>query len=185
MSIVPREAWYTDLVGFVEAQHGDAKDRLGRPWYQHFERVALRLIFRLPGASRAQVQAALLHDAMMGGGGGRPLLNRLGVDEEAIRIIALTTPPPHGDYFRALEAITPADNAIYRNYVEQLGATNDHAAIHVKLADFQDTCDMLSEARTPELKAQLRDRYQPARDRLLALVEKPGELGVPELIALS
>lgn len=173
MSIVPREPWYTDLVHFIETHHGDARDRLGRPWYQHFERVALRLVFRLPGASKGQVQAALLHDAMMGGGGGREMLERLGVEDEAIRIIALTTPPPHGDYFRALEAITPDDNAIYRDYVEELVASGDDAALHMKLADFQDTCDMLSEARTPELKAQLQDRYRPARDRLASVLETP------------
>lgn len=79
---------------------------------------------------------------------------------------------PHGDYFRALEAITPEDNAIYADYVERIVASGNEAALHVKLADFQDTCDLLNEARTPELKAQLRDRYEPARDRLLAVLEK-------------
>lgn len=172
MSIVPRERWYTDLVGLVQRQHGDAEDRLGRPWYQHFERVSLRLIFRLPGATKGQVQAALLHDAMMAGGGGEPFLRSLGVEEEAIRIVALTTPPPHGDYFRALEAITPEDNAIYRDYVERLVATGDRGALHMKLADFQDTCDMLGEATLPALKLQLRDRYRPARDRLASALDR-------------
>ena len=177
MSIVPKERWFTDLVAFIEKEHGPAKDRLGRPWYQHFERVALRLIFRLPGASKAQIEAALLHDALMAGGRGKAFLASIGVEPEAIRIIEVTTPPPHGDYFRALEAITAEDNAIYARYVDGLIAGGDVAALHVKLADFQDTCDMLSEARTPELKAQLNDRYGPARDRLLAYLEKPAAAG--------
>lgn len=172
MSIVPRERWYTSLVDLVERRHGDARDRLGRPWCQHFERVALRLVFRLPEVTKGQVQAALLHDAMMTGGGGLPLLRELGVEDEAIRIVELTTPPPHGDYFRALEAITPEDNAIYARYVEQLVASRDRAALHMKLADFQDTCDMLGETAVPELKAQLRDRYGPARDRLAAVLDR-------------
>ncbi|MGQ7414285.1 hypothetical protein ACTGVV_12225, partial [Streptococcus suis] len=93
------------------------RDRIGRPWYQHFERVALRLIFRNPKASRAQIEAAIMHDALMAGGKGRGFLDSIGLEPEAIAIIALTTPPPHGNYFRDFEAITPADNAIYLDYI--------------------------------------------------------------------
>lgn len=172
MSVVPRESWYVDLVRLLDSRHGDEKDRLGRPWRQHFERVALRLIFRCPGASKGQIQAALLHDALMAGGGGHAFLDEVGVEPEAVRIIERTTPPPHGDYFRALEAITLADNAIYADYVEALVASGDEAALHMKLADFQDTCDMLGATSVPELKAQLRDRYAPARDRLAAVLDR-------------
>lgn len=172
MSIIPKDAWYHELVALIEREHEGEIDRIGRPWYQHFERVALRLVFRLPTATKAQIQAALMHDALMAGGKGKDFLRSLGVEEEAIDIVELITPPPHGDYFRALEAITPEDNAIYADYVERIVASGYEAALHVKLADFQDTCDLLNEARTPELKAQLRDRYEPARDRLLAVLEK-------------
>lgn len=173
MSLVPTASWYHDRLKLVQEEHGTTPDRIGRPWYQHFERVALRLIFRCPGATQAQIEAALMHDALMAGGKGKAFLHEIGLLEEAIDIIALITPPPHGNFFRDFEAITPADNAIYLDYIRGVVASGNSAAIHVKLADIRDTIDAFQASPVPVLKAQLRDRYQPSMELLAAAVETP------------
>ncbi|MDQ8729053.1 hypothetical protein [Bradyrhizobium sp. LHD-71] len=171
MSLIPTEAWYRDRLKLVQEEHGATQDRIGRPWYQHFERVALRLMFRCPGASQAQIEAALMHDALMAGGKGRGFLEEIGLLDEAIEIIELITPPPHGNFFRDFEAITAADNAIYLAYIRGVVASGNKAAIHVKLADIRDTIEAFQAASSPVLKGQLRDRYQPSVDLLAVAVE--------------
>lgn len=173
MTLIPTEAWYHDRLRLVREEHGATPDRIGRPWYQHFERVALRTMFRCPTASQAQVEAALMHDALMAGGKGHSFLKEVGLLQEAIEIIELITPPPHGNYFRDFEAITAEDNAIYLDYVARIIGTGHHAAIHVKLADIRDTIDAFQAASSPVLKGQLHDRYEPSMKLLAAAVEVP------------
>ncbi len=172
MTLIPAGAWYHDLLRVAEDMHGDRKDRIGRLWCQHFERVALRVIFRDQLADKASVQAALMHDALMAGGRGAEWLREIGCEERAIDIVRLITPPPHANYFRQMDAVTPADNAIYLEYVRGLTTSGDERAMHVKLADLNDTIDAFREATLPVLKAQLRDRYIPSRDILQERLER-------------
>lgn len=163
MSLVPDAPWYGALVRAVEQQQAGVVDRLGRPWAEHFQRVALRLIFRNPGATRAQIEAALLHDALMARGGGEAWLDGLGVGEEARAMIRITTPPPDADYYRVFEAIGPAENARYLDYVRGLAGSGHRGAIEMKLADVQDTIDACRTGATPVLVGQFHDRYEPSR----------------------
>lgn len=163
MSLVPTEAWYRAVLAAVEAQQAGVLDRIGRPWAQHFERVALRTLFRNPRASRAQIEAALLHDAFMPRGGGEALLASLGVGEAATEIIRLTTPPPDADHFRDFEAVGPGECARYLDYARDLAGSGNRAAIEMKLADITDTIDACRAGATPVLVAQYRDRYEPSR----------------------
>ena len=163
MSVVPDAPWYRAIVRAVEAQQDGVTDRLGRPWAQHFERVALRLIFRNPHATRAQIEAALLHDALMARGGGEAMLDQLGIGEDARGMIRLTTPPPDADFYRVFEAIGPAENAIYLDYVRGLVASGHRAALEMKLADIQDTIDACRTGASDVLIGQFRDRYEPSR----------------------
>ncbi|GJD52948.1 hypothetical protein OPKNFCMD_5716 [Methylobacterium crusticola] len=163
MSVAPDAPWYWAILAAVEAQQAGVTDRLGRPWAQHFERVALRLIFRNPSATRAQIEAALLHDALMARGGGQALLDRLGVGSDARELIRLTTPPPDADYYRAFEEIGSRENAIYLDYVRGLIASGSKAAVEMKLADIQDTIDACRAGATDVLVGQFRDRYEPSR----------------------
>jgi hypothetical protein len=157
----------------VRQEHGTTPDRIGRPWYQHFERVALRTIFRCPGVTQAQIEAALMHDALMAGGKGHDFLKEIGLLKEAIEIIELITPPPHGNYFRDFEAITAEDNAVYLDYISGVVRSGNQAAIHVKLADIRDTIDAFQAASSPVLKGQLYERYEPSMKLLAAAVEIP------------
>ena len=166
MSLIPTDAWYLKLLAVVEKQQAGITDRIGRPWAQHFERVALRLIFRNPEASRAQIEAALLHDALMARGGGMEMLEAVGVSEEAKRIIEVTTPPPNADYYRHFETIGPAECAIYLDYVRTLVASGNRAAIEMKLADITDTIDACRAGATEVLVDQYRNRYEPSRQML-------------------
>jgi hypothetical protein len=166
MSLIPTDTWYLKLLAIVEKQQAGITDRIGRPWAQHFERVALRLIFRNPKASRAQIEAALLHDALMARGGGMEMLDAVGVSEEAKRIIEVTTPPPNADYYRHFETIGPAECTIYLGYVRTLVASGNRAAIEMKLADITDTIDACRAGATEVLVDQYRNRYEPSRQIL-------------------
>jgi len=166
MSLVPDAGWYRTLLAAVQAQQAGVEDRIGRPWAQHFERVALRTLFRNPGATRPQIEAALLHDAFMDRGGGAAILASLGVSPEAVAIIRITTPPPDADFYRDFERIGPAECEQYLAYVQGLAASGERAAIEMKLADITDTIDACRAGATPVLAGQFRHRYEPSR-RLL------------------
>ena len=163
MPVVPTDPWYGRLLGAVQAQQDGVVDRVGRPWAQHFERVALRTLFRNPAAPRAQLEAALLHDAFMDRGGGEAMLASLGVGAEATTMIRVTTPPPDADYYRNFEAIGPAECARYLDYVRTLVASGHRLAIEMKLADISDTIDACRTGATPVLVDQFHSRYEPSR----------------------
>ena len=163
MSVVPRDEWFWTLVTAVGRQQAGITDRIGRPWAQHFERVALRVLFRNPAASRAQLEAALLHDAFMDRGGGQAMLEELGVSDVAIEMIRITTPPPKADFYRDFEAIGPAECELYLDYAHTLATSGKRAAIEMKLADVTDTIDACRAGATEVLVGQWRDRYEPTR----------------------
>lgn len=172
MSLIPDADWYRSLLTAVQVQQAGVTDRVGRPWAQHFERVALRTMFRNPAASRAQVEAALLHDAFMDRGGGEAMLASLYVGEEAIEMIRITTPPPDADFYRDFEAIGPAECARYLDYVRALVASGNRPALEMKLADITDTIDACRTGATPVLVGQFRNRYEPSR-RILEAALSP------------
>ena len=163
MSVVPIEGWYTRALAAVQAQQDGVVDYLGRPWAEHFERVALRVIFRNPAATRHQIQAALLHDVFMERGGGRDLLRRLEVSDRVVEIIERTTPPPQADYFRKFELIGAAETAIYLDYVRALAAGGDREAVEMKLADMTDTIDACRQGATDLLMKEYHSRYELSR----------------------
>ncbi len=167
-TLVPNQPWYTAILQEVALQQAGITDYVGRPWAQHFERVALRTIFRNPAATRPQIEAALLHDAFMDRGGNQPLLDRLAISPEARTIIALTTPPPQADYFRKFDRIGPAECALYLDYIDTLVAAGNREAIEMKLADIQDTIDACRLGNTQTLAGQYTQRYEPSRRRLEA-----------------
>ena len=168
MSLVPDAPWYHTLLAAVQAQQAGVVDRIGRPWAQHFERVALRTLFRNPAAPRAQLEAALLHDAFMERGGGEAMLASLQVGPEAATMIRMTTPPPDADFYRNFEAIGPAECARYLDYVRILAGSGHRLAIEMKLADISGTIDACRTGATPVLVDQFRNRYEPSRQILEA-----------------
>ena len=172
MSLVPDAPWYRALLAAVQAQQAGVVDRVGRPWAQHFERVALRTLFRNPAAPRAQLQAALLHDAFMDRGGGEAMLVSLDVGPEAAAMIQITTPPPDADFYRDFEAIGPAECARYLDFIRGLAESGNRLAIEMKLADISDTIDACRTGATPVLVDQFRNRYEPSR-RILEAVLSP------------
>lgn len=166
MSLVPTEPWYLSILAAVAEQQAGITDYVGRPWAQHFERVALRAIFRNPNATRPQLEAALLHDAFMDRGGNQPMLDALAIAPEAIEIIEITTPPPNADYYRDFSQIGPAECDLYLDYIRGLVASGNRPAIEMKLADIQDTIDACRLGQTDLLAGQFTHRYEPSR-RLL------------------
>jgi (p)ppGpp synthase/HD superfamily hydrolase len=152
MRAVKSELWYQSTLAFVLKRHHGKVDTLGWPYYQHFERVADRLIRLFPDATQAQVQAALLHDALEPDGCSVEELKAEGIVPEAIAIIRRIS--------------LPQDGRTYLEYVKDLVATKDVAAVQVKLADNLDAVEFYSTRTDPDSKHILETRYEPSRKLL-------------------
>lgn len=163
MWLEPEDERWRGLIAELEERHDGAKDLNGRPWAEHFRRVALRLCLRYPQPNRDQLEAALLHDALMTGGGGRQRMEALDLSEVAIEIVRVTTPPPNADYYRDFKAVTQEDDQGYLDYVRGLVASGNHAAIEMKLADVCDTIDQMRVLQDSQISQQVPDRYEPSR----------------------
>ncbi|MBS0244644.1 MAG: hypothetical protein JSS20_20940 [Proteobacteria bacterium] len=176
MWLEPDDAGWQRLIAEVNAYHAGATDLNGRPWAEHFRRVALRIRLRYPEPDRDQLEAALLHDALMARGGGRARMQALGLSERAMEIVRVTTPPPNADYYRDFRAVTAEDDAGYLAYVRGLVASGNVGAIEMKLADVCDTIDQMQVLRDPVIGLQVPNRYEPSRtileDGLAALRAK-------------
>ncbi len=154
------EDWYCRARDEMRVRHAGKTDKLGAPYHAHFERVADRLLRLFPAASRPQVEAALLHDALEPGGTTIAALEAIGVTPEALRILRHIT--------------LPTDGRSYLQYISDLGETGDREAIEVKLADNLDATEYHSTRASAESRAIMAETYDPSRlmlqDALLAAV---------------
>lgn len=166
MFLEPQDKRYEQLVAELERRHAGKFDLNGRPWMEHYRRVAIRTAMLNPNACRDQLEAALFHDALFTGGGGVALMQALGLGSEAMRIVVASTPPPNKDYFRDLRNMTKEENQMYHDYIVRLCETNDINTIEFKLADISDTIDQLTYSNDLGIRRQLIDQYIPARDLL-------------------
>ncbi len=142
-------AWYRRTLAFVMERHAGKTDALGWPYYQHFERVAARLVRLYPKASRAQIEAALLHDALEPGGPGPVDLDGLELDPATAAIIRRIT--------------LPTDDRDYLTYAAELAATGDVPAIEVKLADNLDATEYYGSRSDAKAQALAVERYDATR----------------------
>jgi len=172
MWLEPVDERWKSLLAELASQHTGATDLNGRPWAEHFRRVALRLCLRYPQPDRDQLEAALLHDALMTGGGGYERMKALDLSDAAIEIVRVTTPPPNADYYRDFRAVTPEDDAGYLDYVRDLVASGNLLAVEMKLADVCDTIDQMRVLRDPQISPQVPNRYEPSRSLLEDGVDK-------------
>ena len=159
---------YSELLQAIRTMHDGISDPLGRPRYQHFERVVERLKARNPDAPIAQVEAALLHDVLTHEAGGHGFLERLAVTGETLDILERIVPPPNANYYQDINKFTAADNADYLAYVEALINSAHAGAIAVKLADVEDTVALLREIGGEVALTQLARQYEPSRQLLEA-----------------
>ncbi|MDX3809180.1 hypothetical protein ACXIUS_28380 [Bosea thiooxidans] len=161
---------YAELVEVVAAMHDGAHDPLGRPRYEHFERVAQLLLDRDPNASEDQIEAALLHDVITHPTGGFAKLEALSVSSETTEILRKILPPPNAKYYSDIENFTADDNKDYLNYIRGLAASGHRAAIAVKLADLEDTVSYLQAIGSETALKQLARQYEPSRQILDAAI---------------
>lgn len=166
MWLEPEDERWQGLLVEIKTRHAGATDLNGRPWAEHFRRVALRLCLRYPQPNRDQLEAALLHDALMAGGGGRARMEALGLSAAAMEIVRVTTPPPNADYYRDYRAVTAEDDAGYLDYIRGLVASGNIAGVEMKLADVCDTIDQMRVRRDPQIVHQVPNRYEPSRAML-------------------
>lgn len=173
MQTLSKDARYTELLQAVQQMHEGARDAQGRPRAQHFERVVQRLLSRNPGAPRAQIEAALLHDVLTHPAGGPDFLDRLHVDAPTRAILERIVPPPNANHFQDVAQFTPKDNADYLAFIQALASSGDEDAMAVKLADLEDTVATLGETGTEICIRELNRQYDPSRRILDAALSTP------------
>lgn len=144
------EAWFRDTLEFARTLHQGQVDKAGAPYWMHLERVAHRLMERFPDATKAQLQAALLHDAIEDAGVTADDLRAAGVEEEAIAAIRLVSRNlnPEGSYL---------------DWIGRIAASGNVTAIRVKLADNLDNSDPARVAALPAGPRMVAEKYAPAR----------------------
>jgi 2-methyl-3-hydroxypyridine 5-carboxylic acid dioxygenase len=147
-------AWYRAAWSLVLQRHHGKLDKLGRPAEEHFIRVANRLLTMFPQANPAQVQAALLHDALEPGALTDQELREAGIAERAV------------DMIRRISL--PQDGRSYLQYAKDLAASGDVEAVAVKLADNADALDLFGAIGTAEAKERIEKQYLPSRAALRA-----------------
>lgn len=144
------EAWFRDTLEFARTLHKGQVDKAGAPYWRHLERVAHRLMERFPDATKAQFQAALLHDAIEDAGATADDLRAAGVEEEAIAAIQLVSRNlnPEGSYL---------------DWIGRIAASGNLTAIRVKLADNLDNSDPARVAAIAAGPRMVAEKYAPAR----------------------
>lgn len=141
--------WYRCAWELIQEKHCTTKaDQLKRPAVLHFPRVMLRLLSLQPMATVAQLQAALLHDALEPGHYHEDDLLKRGVDPEAIRIIS--------------RIALPQDGRSYLDYIGDLASSSDRQAKEVKLADNYDAYDLYLRVGTKNGLDRVQTQYHPS-----------------------
>lgn len=172
MALADMDPRFGELIEVVAGMHEGVVDPLGRPRYEHFERVAQLLLDRNPDASKDEIEAALLHDVITHPAGGVPLLEKLSASPETIDILKRITPPSNAKYYTDIENFTREDNEAYLAYIRDLIASGHNGAIAVKLADIEDTVSYLKAIGSETTLKQLERQYEPSRQLLQASVGK-------------
>lgn len=142
--------WFRETLEFAKALHHGQLDKAGAPCWMHVERVARRLAERFHDATKAQVQAALLHDAIEDAGVTAQDLRAAGIEEEAIAAIHLVN-----------RNLDPAGT--YLDWIERIAASGNVTALRVKLADNLDNSDPDRVAALAAGPRMVAERYAPAR----------------------
>ncbi|CAO3404409.1 HD domain-containing protein [Azospirillum sp. 11R-A] len=144
------EIWFRETLEFARTLHHGQVDKAGAPYWLHLERVARRLIERFPDATKAQLQAALLHDAIEDAGATADDLRDAGIEEEAIAAIRLVS--------RNLDP-----DGTYLEWIGRIAASGNVTAIRVKLADNLDNSDPARVAAIAAGPRMVAEKYAPAR----------------------
>lgn len=142
--------WFQETLEFAKTLHHGQVDKAGVPYWMHLERVAHRLVERFPDATKAQIQAALLHDAIEDAGMTADDLRGAGIEEEAIAAIQLVS--------RNLDP-----DGTYLDWIGRIAASGNVTAIRVKLADNLDNSDPARVAALSAGPRMVAEKYAPAR----------------------
>jgi (p)ppGpp synthase/HD superfamily hydrolase len=148
---------HTDIPALAERLHRGQSDKAGAPYLSHLARVAAILERRWPDATRAEQDAAWLHDCLEDTEATEASLLAEGVSAETIRIV---------------KAVTRPEGSVYLDWIAVLAASGDVSALRVKLADNEDNRDPVRVASLPGAADRVASRYEPARQLLEAGLAK-------------
>lgn len=136
---------------YARELHADQKDKAGKPYHTHLERVQGRLVRRFPRATDPQQHAALLHDSIEDDKVTGEGLRERGYSEEVVDLVGWLTRSPDIRYM-----------AWIRHIAEQAPV----AALEIKLADIEDNSDATRIAQLPREERSILVRYTEAKNIL-------------------
>jgi (p)ppGpp synthase/HD superfamily hydrolase len=136
-----------DAIIFAADLHRGQRDKAGEPYILHPLRVALRV------HTERERLTAVLHDVVEDTGITPDELRERGLDESVVA---------------AIETLTKREGEDYPVFIERVA--QNPIARAVKLADLDDNLDPDRLAALPaKHQKRLRAKYEPARERLLAI----------------
>ncbi len=138
--------------------HAGQTDKAGEPYVLHLERVVSRLTRRFPDATKAEIEAAWLHDALEDTEATPESLAAAGVSSLAVQIV---------------QALTRPQGRAYLDWIADLAQSGSLSAVRVKIADNEDNRDPDRVAKLPGAEARVATRYEPARLLLEARLSHP------------
>ena len=124
----------------------DQKDKLGKPYIGHIERVVEHLRQSFVNFTDDQLHAAYLHDAMEDCGITKSDLFDKGYKDTIVKTIELVTKPRE-----------KMSNSDYEEWIRSIIASQNIDAIRVK---FSDMSDNLNEERMSQLEVEERSKLQ-------------------------
>lgn len=142
------EPWYLETLAIARELHVGQTDAAGGLKADHVERAAHNLVAMFPDASRAEVQAALLHDTIEDTDATWDSLAQRGIPHIVLDVVSFLTHDKEG--------------IPYLDYVRSIVEMGGISATRVKLAD---NMDNLSRDRPdyPGRAKREQEKYLPAR----------------------
>ena len=135
-----------DTQNWATVLHAGQKDKLGKPYISHIERVAVHLRQSFANFTDDQLHAAYLHDAMEDCGVTKSDLFDKGYKDTIVKTIELVTKPTE-----------KMSNSDYEEWIRSIIASQNIDAIRVK---FSDMSDNLNEKRMSQLEVKERSKLQ-------------------------
>ena len=155
-----------DTQNWAKILHADQRDKLGKPYTGHIERVAAHLKLSFANFTDDQLHAAYLHDAMEDCGTTKSDLFERGYKYTIVKTIELVTKPREKMF-----------NSDYEEWIRSIIASQNIDAIRVK---FSDMSDNFNEERMSQLEVEerikLQKKYLGAYSLLTQALNMKGEL---------
>ncbi len=141
------ELWFKETVALATRAHAGQVDKTGELYIGHLTRTAAHLVRLFPGATRAEIKAAILHDVLEDTSTTESDLAAAGIEPEVVGMVRDLT--------------RPAGATDYKDWIRWLTNNASTGALRVKLADNTDNRDP-ERCRKADMRIEMTNKYEPA-----------------------